>query len=38
MSYLQTVRSTVLTSTLFGGPTALGSTVVTAIGVALGAM
>ncbi len=36
-SYLQTVRVTVRTSTLFGGPTALAPTVATAVSVALGA-
>ena len=37
-TYLGTVRLTVLTSTLFGGPTALAPTVATAVGVALGTM
>jgi len=36
-SYLQTVRGTVRTSTLFGGPTALAPAVATAVSVALGA-
>ena len=36
-SYLQAVRGTVRTSTLFGGPTALAPAVATAVSVALGA-
>jgi titin len=35
--YLDTVKSSVLTSTLFGGPMAVGQTVVSAVGAALGA-